>query len=95
MSTTKKLNNTDGWENIVNNNAVQRGSARARVASRKRERRLRKLLMATTILAVACIVSVILGAVGSVAGWLATIVAIVCLVFACFLFGRYVEDKKR
>ena len=91
---TKELNTTDGWENIVNGNAVMRASARERVAARKRERRLKKLWFATCGLATISLTVVILGATGAVAGWLATVIACGCLASACILFGRYVEVKR-
>lgn len=91
---TKELNTIDGWENIVNGNAVMRASARERVAARKRERRIKKLWLATCGLATISLTVVILGATGAVAGWLATVIACVCLASACILFGRYVEVKR-
>lgn len=88
------INTTDGWEEIVNRNCLQRSFARERVAARKRERKIKKLKLATCVLASISIVSVILGSVGFVADWLATFIAIGNLVSASILFGRYVEAKK-
>lgn len=97
MNTYEKmrpLNTTDGWEELVNGNAVMRASARERVAARKRDCRLKKMQMAICVMAVASLASVILGAAGSAAGWLATVSAVVCLVASSMLLGRYVEAKK-
>ena len=91
----RKLNTSDGWEDIVIGNYIKRASARERVAAWKRAYRLRKMLMATCVTAMACISTVILGAAGAMTGWLAAMVAIVCLVASSVLFGRYVEVKKR
>ena len=88
------LNTDDGWDEIVNENAKQRISARERVAARKRERKLRKLWLSVCVLATIGITYVILGLTGAVAGWLAMAVAIVVDMLGCFLFGRYVEAKK-
>lgn len=90
----KELNTTDGWEYIVNGNAVMRASARERVAARKRERRIKKLWLATCGFATISITVVILGATGAMAAWLATVISVGCLVSASILFGQYVEVKK-
>lgn len=90
MEQNRKLNTTDGWEDIVNDNAVQRALAREQA----RKFRVRQLLLAACMMAVACIVTVVLGIAGAVAGWLTTVVAIGCLVASSFLLGRYVEVKK-
>ena len=98
MTTTKDqmkpLNTTDGWEEIVNHNAMKRASANERLAARKRSRKLRKMQMASTAMALACIVLVILGAAGAVAGWLTTLLAVASMIASSFLFGRFVEMKK-
>lgn len=94
METMNTLNTNDGWENIVNGNAVKRSIARERVAARKRERKIKKLWITTCALATISLTFVILGAAGAVAGWLATIIAVGFLVSASILFGRYVEVKK-
>ena len=88
------LNTDDGWDEIVNENAKQRISARERVAARKRERKLRKLWLSVCVLATIGITYVILGITGAIAGWLAMAVAIVVDMLGCFLFGRYVEARK-
>ena len=89
------LNMEDGWEGIINENAKQKASARERVAARKRERRIRKLLLSVCVLSGTGIALVILGAAGAIAGWLTTIVANLCLLAAFFQFGRYIEAKKK
>ena len=94
METMNTLNTTDEWERIVNANALQKASARERVAARKRSKRLRKMLNTVTGLDIACIVSLFIGATGVVADWLAVFVAVVCLVASGFVFGRYAEAKK-
>lgn len=88
------LNTTDEWENIVNANALQKASARERVAARKRAKRIRKLLNVTCALCVGGIVTVILGCAGALADWLTVSIAIVCLLASSHLLGRYVEAKK-
>ena len=90
----RPLNTTDGWENIVNGNAVMRSSARERVAAWKRERRLMKLRIASCVMAAIGITFVILGATGAVIDWLATAVSLSSTMAGCFLLGRYVEAKK-
>ena len=95
INLTNPLNTDDGWENIVNANATQRSVARERVAARKLERRIRKLQMSVCVLGASAIAFVVLGAAGAVAGWLATIAAVLCLAAGCFQFGRYVEAKKQ
>ena len=98
MCNTEKmrpLNETDGWESIVNGNCLQRSFARERVAVRKRERKIKKLWLNTCGLAAISFTFVILGAVGAVAGWLATFISVGCLVGSSILFGRYMEAKKR
>lgn len=91
----KPLNTADGWENIVNANAAQRGTARERVAARKKAQRIKKMQTAVAGMAVACIVFVILGTAGAVAGWLATIAAVALLAASSMLFGRCVEAKAK
>ena len=94
METMKPLNTTDGWENIVNHNAMHRASARERVAARKRERKLRKLWLSICAMATLSLTFVILGVAGAVVGWLALPVSIVLDMAGCYLLGRYVEMKK-
>ena len=91
----KPLNTTDGWEEIVNANAAQRSVARERVAARKRARRIRKMGLTASVMAVASIVSVILGVTGAVVGWLAMIAAVALLAASSVLTGRYLEAKKK
>lgn len=90
----KPLNTTDGWENIVNGNAVMRSVARERVAARKRERRLMKLRTVSCVMAVIGIAFVILGATGTVSDWFVSVVSISATMAGCFLLGRYVEAKR-
>lgn len=94
METMNTLNTNDGWESIVNSNYLQRSLARERVAACKRERRIKKLWLATCGLATISLTFVILGAVGAAAPWLATLIACGCLASACIIFGRYLEAKK-
>lgn len=91
----RPLDTVGGWENIVNANAANRSVARERVAARKLERRIRKLQMSVCVLGASSIAFVVLGAAGAVAGWLATIAAVLCLAAGCFQFGCYVEAKKQ
>ena len=95
MENMNTLNTTGGWEEIVNQNAMQRASARERVAAWKRERRLRKLLKVACMTTLACIASVILGELGLVPGWLSSIGTFVSLTLTAFTFGLYVEAEKR
>ena len=94
METMNTLNTTDEWENIVNNNHMQRSLARERMAAKKRERKLKELWLTACGLATISITAVILGATGAVVGLLATFIAIGSLVYASILFGRYMEVKK-
>lgn len=95
INETRPLNTTDGWENIVNSNAAQKSAARERVASRKRERKIKKLRTATIATAAVCILFVVLGVTGAVADWLATITAAALLVASSVLFGRYFEARNK
>ena len=90
----RTLNTTDGWEAIVNGNYQQRSFAREQVAAKKRERKIKKMWLTTCGLATLSLTFVILGAVGAVAGWLTTMIAVGCLVGSSILFGRYVEVKR-
>lgn len=92
---TRPLNTNDGWESIVNSNAVQRSFARERVAAQKMERKRRKLLLTVYVLAAAGLAAVILGSVGSMAAWLTAIASSIFLYVACIQFGRYLEVKKK
>ena len=55
----KPLNTNDGWEEIVNENAKRRVSARERVAARRIERKKRTLKASTCLLSVAALVFVV------------------------------------
>ena len=94
METMNTLNTTDEWERIVNANALQKASARERVAARKRDRKTRKLLKVTFALCIGGIVTVILGCAGALAAWLTVSIAVVCLLASNHLLGRYLEAKK-
>lgn len=94
MEQMKKLNTTDGWENIVNANAMQRGSARERVAAKKKARRLRKLWLGASGIAILGLTFVILGVTGAVADWLGSLVSVASVTASSFVLGRYVEAKK-
>ena len=94
MENMNTLNTNDGWEEIVNGNCIDRASARERVAAKKRERKLKKLLKAAGASLVIGIISVFLGEFGIVAGWLSTIGIAVCLTLVAFNLGRYVEVEK-
>lgn len=89
------LDTNSGWENIVNSNAAQVRSARERVSARKLERKRRKLKMAVILLAAVALTFVILGISETVAAWLASIVASLCLYGACFQFGRFLEVNRK
>ena len=90
----RTLNTTDGWEEIVNGNYLQKSFAREQVAAKKRERKIKKLWLTTCGLATLSLTFVILGAVGAVAGWLTTVISVGSLVGSSILFGRYVEVKR-
>lgn len=94
MENMNTLNTNDGWEEIVNQNAMHRASAKELVATKKRERKLKKLLKAAGASLVIGIISVFLGEIGIVAGWLSTIGIAVCLKLVAFNLGRYVEAEK-
>ena len=94
MEKNRMLNTNDGWENIVNTNAVQRGSATAKRIAWKRERRLRKMWMTACGIATLGLTFVILGVTGAVVGWLATAVSVFAVTTGSFVFGRYVGVKK-
>ena len=92
---TRPLDTNGGWEAIVNANAANRSVARERVAARKLERKIKKLLMSVCVMSCTAFVFVILGATGAMAGWLATFAAIVCLMAGCLQLGCYLEAKKK
>ena len=94
MEKNRMLNTTDEWENIVNENAINRASARAKQAAWERECRLKKLWMTGCGVATLGLAFVILGVTGSVAGWLASLVSVGSVTVSSFVFGRYVEVKK-
>ncbi len=95
MEQTRKLNTTDGWENIVNGNAKQRAYERSKVAKWERERRMRKLWMSACWIAALGLTFVILGVTGAVADWLATAICVASIAAGSFVFGQFVEVKKR
>ena len=90
----RPLNTNDGWENIVNANAMQKASARERVAAKKRERRLRKLWLSVCGATGIGITFLILGSTGACDGWLAAAVMSVSVMAGSFLLGRFVEAKR-
>ena len=90
----KPLNTVDGWENIVNPHAAKNGTARERVAARRKERRTKKLLALACVLAMAAIVTVILGIAGAVHSAVVTIVAEAFAGTGLFVFGKYTEVRK-
>lgn len=90
----KPLNTNDGWEEIVNTNAMQKASAREREANKKRERKLRKLWLWFCGCAVICVTFLILGMTGAAAEWFASVVIALSAMAGCFLLGRFVEVKK-
>lgn len=94
MEQMKKLNTTDGWENIVNGNAKQRAYERSMVAKKKRECRMTKLWLTACGLASLGLTFVILGVTGAVQDWLATGICVASIAAGSFMFGRYVEVKK-
>lgn len=81
-------------EYIVNKNADIRRSAMFRIGMKRRERRLKKLLMCTIGSALVAISTIFFAVIGAVHAFLATVVSIVSLMFACFVFGLYVEARK-
>ena len=95
MERNINLNTINGWENLVNENATQKAYERMVADKAVRERRLRKLWLTACGIAVLGVTYVILGATGAVANWLASAVAVGSIAGSSFVFGRYVEAKKR
>ena len=94
MDRNTNLNTIDGWENIVNTNAVQRGTVKANRIAWKRERRLRKMWLTACGIATLGLTFVVLGVTGAVADWLASTVSVGSIAVGSFVFGRYVGVKK-
>ena len=94
MDRNINLNTIDGWENIVNTNAVQRGTVKVNRIAWKRECRLRKMWLTACAIATLGLTFVILGVTGAVADWLATAVSVFAVTTGSFVFGRYVGVKK-
>jgi uncharacterized membrane protein (DUF4010 family) len=88
------LNTTDGWEEIVNTNAMNKALAREREDARKREHQLNKMLLKTFVLAVISLAFAILGITGAMISGLAIPAALVGLVITSILLGRYLEAQK-
>lgn len=82
-------------ESIVNKNHDVRSFARERVATRKRIRRLRKMLIFVIAMAFVAGTTVALGIAGAVHFVLAMIVSILAVMAGCFTLGMYVEAVKR
>ena len=94
MEKNRKLNTTDGWDKIVNENAARKAHERMVADKAERERKLKKMWMTACGIAVLGLTYVILGATGAVADWLASLVSISSIAVSSFVFGRYVETKK-
>lgn len=82
-------------ESIVKKNHDIRSCTRARVAAKKRERKLKKMLTSICTFALIGVSAVVFGAIGAVHGSLASAVAVVSLTAGSFMLGRYVEAVKR
>ena len=82
-------------EIMVNKNADVRGLARMRIAAKKRERRLNKLLLCTGLFAATAICAVALGQAGAIHILLATGVSVLATMAGCFTFGFYVASAIR
>lgn len=95
MERNINLNTINGWEAIINENATQKAQERMISYKVERERRLRKLWLTACGIAVLGVTYVILGVTGAVANWLASVVAVGSIAGSSFVFGRYVEAKKR
>jgi len=95
MEQKRKLNTTDEWEGIVNANYVRSSYERSIADKIERERSLRKLWLKVCGLATIGLTFVILGFAGAVAGWLTVVISGASVIAGTFVFGRYVEVKKR
>jgi hypothetical protein len=82
-------------EIMVNKNADVRSHARMRIAAKKRERRLKNMLLCSGLFAVAAIGAVALGAVGAIHALLAAVVSVFSTMAGCFTFGLYVASVGR
>ena len=95
MEQNRKLNITDEWEDIINETSAQRNYARMVWEKNERERKLKKMWLTACGIAVLGMTYLILGLTGAVADWFASAVAIFSIAGGSFVFGRYVEAKKK
>ena len=80
-------------EYIVNRNTDIRRCAMLRAVITRRERRLKKLLMCTSVSALVALSTIFFAVIGAVHGVLATAVSVTALMVGCFTFGLYVEAR--
>ena len=81
-------------ESIVNSKTDIRKCTMLRAVVTRRERRLKKLLMWTWGSALVTPIAIFLAVVGAVHGLFAVVVSVVSLMFACYVFGQYVEARR-
>lgn len=94
MEKNRMLNTTDGWENLINENAARKANERMISYKIVRERKLKKMWLTACGIAVLGVTYVILGVTGAVADWLASAISVGSIAGSSFVFGRYVETKK-
>lgn len=81
-------------EKMVNTNSDIRGCMRERAAAKKRENRIRKLLMCVYAFAIISIFTTFLGFIGATGRIITSIVAVATLMLAFFSAGLYVEASR-
>ena len=81
-------------EYIVNRNTDIRRCAMLRAVMTRRERRLKKLLMCTSVSALVALSTIFFAVIGAVHSVLATAISVTALMVACFVFGLYVEARR-
>lgn len=81
-------------EDIVNKNTDIRRCAMLRAVVTRRERRLKKLRMYACGSALVALSTIFFAVIGTVHALLAVAVSVTSLMFACFVFGLYVEARR-
>lgn len=89
MENERVLDETGGWERIVN--AVERHNARMRRDAERRERKKGKMARTVLYRALGAVGVVILALTGLLAPWVAGVTAVLMLCGACLMAGRLLE----
>ena len=77
-------------ESMVNKNADMRSYAKHFAAAKRRQLRLERMLLSIKVLAAIAIFVIFLGAIDAIHFMLATVIAIMSTMAACFALGMYI-----